>query len=1124
MKKNILNTSFIYLLISITIMDTNKDNSSTWKETSLPNLEKKVIKYWRDIDAINCIIENSQSFPELRFLEGAPFCNGTMHFGHILVSTVKDTMARFFAMNGYYVDRRNGFDCHGVPCEMLAKKTIGYTTKEELLKFGIDKHNDVCRSLISNCAEQWYKDFERLGRWIDQKREFKTMDVKFMESVIWVFSELYTKGMIFEGIKVMPYSTGCGTPLSHFEAKQNYKDVTEMSVTCCFEIVSTEHSVYKLVEKDYPTYILAWTTTPWTLPMNSAICTGINIPIIYAFDTQLKYYIMMSKNNFETTYSKMKFENKSRFIVKTELSSNDLVNMEYKPPFDYFWKCGCQNHLPITERAFRVVSDAFVKGSGKDSGTGFVHCAAAYGEEDFRVCCEKNIIDSRNSKGNLIDPVDDNGCFTNEVPNYTGMYVKTADKIIIADLKSKNLLFDSKQYTHSYPFCYRTDTPLLYKVVNAWFLNASNKEFRNKMLANAKKINWFPKRIGEIDFCNWLQNSVDWCISRTRYWGTPIPVWKSADGKEIICIKSIAELEELSGVTGISDLHIEVVDKIQIPSREGRGMLSRVEGVLDCWFESGSTIYGQQHYPFEGSIDLSKDHLSDFVSESADQYRCWFYVLNVLSTALFDKPAFANVIVTGMVNGSDGQKMSKSKGNYPDPNILMDKYGADILRLYLLSTPVVKAESVRFDELALSKLQQNSTVKIYNIGLFLVEKINLYDREYPENKIIYPTLAKLALMENILDKWIISKTGLFSQEIYADLSSYQISGVAGKILNYIEQLTNWYVKMARERLKGPASKFDISNDSWKQSIETLLFVLHQFIRIVAPVLPFICETVYLMLTPYLSSPLKSIHFCSYPKPNEFVFNMDLENKFNIVQQVITLIREGRDTLKINHRRPIGCVEIGCLSPSNWVIIQDILDYVRMESNVLSIKKMDPRDLIYGKIEPIMLELSAYLKEINQIKNMKLFTQFITNMTNEQIHQFQLSGCITEPTTNVTLNNNHISFKYLLINPNPSIKFSNNILVRLDATYTPEIKVEYLIRLINTAIQMHRKQILLKPWQVICIMYHSSAELQDFITEHNGNFCCKNLSSIQFVDKTGLFINGTEHEILDDKIIISSVIA
>ena len=1114
------------------------DKSESWTGTSFPNLEKEIIDYWREIHAIEKIIEKTRNYSSVSLIDGPPFCTGLPHYGHYLVSTLKDTMTRYFTMKGYNVDRGFGWDTHGVPMEMLAKKIIGYNTKKELLEFGIDKHNDVCRGLVTTCAAEWYQAFERIGRWVDSKREYKTMDPAFMESVIWAFSELYKQGMIFEGYKVMPYSTGCTTALSHFEAKQNYKTTTDLSAICCFEIVSTEYSNFKH-DPEQPTHILAWTTTAFTLPSNMALCTGMNIQMVCVFDYQNKYNIIMSNSKFESTYAKMKFNNANRFRIIERILSYDLVNAEYKPPFDYFYRD--QSSLLINKRMFRVVADHYVKENGDESGTGFVHLAPSHGEEDFRVCCQNGIIDSKNSRGNLINVVDDDGCFIADVKAYAGMYVKKADPIIIRDLRSLGLLFDSKPCTHSYPFCYRTDTPLLYKLVSGWFLNASNPEFREKMLANNAKINWIPPNVGTNDFDNWLQGSVDWCISRSRYWGTPIPVWKSADSKEILCIGSVQQLRVLSGIDDILDLHIEHIDRIQIPSAEGRGMLSRVEGVLDCWFESGSVPYAQIHYPFENAdmIDPKRPYIADFITESKDQTRGWFYTLTVLATALFNKPAFQNVIVTGIINGTNGEKMSKSKGNYPDPNILLDKYGADTLRLYLLSTPVVKAESIRFDESAISKLQQNSIVKIYNIALLLMEKINLYNKEYTSNPITYPSKKDLESLANILDRWIVNKTGLLLKEINNDLSTYKAHAIAAKVLTYIEQLTNWYVKMARERLKGN------SND-WRESLQTLLFVIHSFIRIAAPVMPFITETVYAKIKAYIptSDSYESIHFAPYPKETEFVFDDTLEDKFDVIENVITLIREVRNTLKFNNRRPVGYVKIGCVNHVHWDIIQDILDYIRSESNVMSVEKLDFDTMVVTKAEPNATEIKSRLLDLGQIKSMKNILEFITNFDSAQINELQRNSFVVDPVTNITIHNTMVNIKYLLKESDlvakvqvsdlvaksqvdrmersdPSTKISPlGIIVKLDTSYSDQVQREHCLRLINTAIQMHRKEQKFKPWHIVHATFQTdSPELNDFIMLHASLFISKNVKSFESTD--GNMINATTHEIINNKLRISS---
>ncbi|BCS83013.1 isoleucyl-tRNA synthetase [Cotonvirus japonicus] len=1108
---------------------TEKMQENSWMKTNFSDMEGEIIKFWRENNIVDKILERVNDYPEKVFLDGPPFATGLMHYGHILVSTIKDILNRFFTMSGFKVDKRNSWDCHGVPIEMLAKKIIGYNTKKELLDYGIDKHNDVCRSLVLKCANQWYKDFERIGRWIDIKNEYKTMDTNFMESVIWAFKTLYDKEMIFEGYKVMPYSTGCNTALSHFEAKQNYKDVIDPSVTCMFEIISDEHSNFKL-HYDHKTYALAWTTTPWTLPGNMALCTYVNGEIIYLFDKQFQCYILVSKHKFESSLSKLKHQNLNRFEIITRISSDELINMEYKPPFDYYWNRDILVSKPIESRAFRIIADYYVKESGQDSGTGFVHNAGGHGEDDFRVCCLNGIIDKKDIS-TIINLIDDDGCYVKNVHDYHGIYVKNANQSIIKFLKENKLLFDSKQYTHSYPYCYRTDTPLLYRIVSGWFLGASDEIFREKMLTNNSKINWMPSNIGTNSFDNWLQGSVDWCISRSRYWGTPIPIWKSDDGLEIICVGSINELEKLSGVTGITDLHIEYIDKIKIPSQQGRGMLSRVEGVLDCWFESGSMPYGQIHYPFENKelidrpLEKSRDYIADFITESRDQTRGWFYTLTVLSTAIFNKPAFKNVIVTGIINGSDGQKMSKNKGNYPDPNILIDKYGADTLRLYLLSTPVVKAESIKFDEQILSKLQQNSVVKIYNMVLFLIEKIELFNDEYPDDPISYPNIIDIQNFNNILDKWIINKTGILFNELFNDFNNYKINTIGAKIIQFIEQMTNWYLKLSRERMKGIASLYIVSQENWRQTTQTLLYVLSKFVVLVCPVMPFICETIYQMLKPYLNNTQESIHFESYPKREEFIIDSTLENKFDIIQEIITMVRELRGINKFDSRRPLEYVEIACKNITVWNTIQDVLEYILIEGNILQVRFSNFDDYVIHKIEANVAQLSSYLKEINEIRNMKKILNAINEMTHDQInefinnHEIELFG--------IKFCDDHLMVKFMLkITDTTNItntKITDNITVKIGTEYTSNVEKEHVVRLINTAIQMHRKKTKLKPWNIIQVyLYTSSDFLKSFIEHNLESLMHKNIKFIKFVDSQNLLKNSTTHDVMNYELIINSI--
>lgn len=1140
---------------------------STFKNTKFADIDHSMIKLWRELKPVEHLSKRSEDEKREKkvFVDGPPFCTGTMHYGHQIVGFVKDSMSRYFSMNGFYVERQINFDSHGLPIEQLIKKLIGYNTKQELIEYGITNHNNLCREKVDSCIGQWIKDFERMGRWVDPKHQYTTKDLKYMESVIWVFSELFKKNLIYEGYKVMPYSTTCGTPLSHFEAKQNYKTVMDNSIVCKFEIDNTDNSIFKIdSDNDYPSYFLVWTTTGWTIPSNMALCTGENIEFVYCLDNEKKCYLLMSKNKFDSlnaekkdkkqttqnNQNNQKTQNSSskmpeimksktvvlattntstpkRFTLLKTLTGYDIKGMTYKPLYP--------SPFNTTPGMYTVINDNYVKDSGEDSGTGIVHNSPAHGEDDYRVCFENKIIDHRNSQNNIINLIDDDGKFLPDVPLCGGLYFKNAEKIIIKDLTDRGLIFETKQYSHSYPHCYRTDTPLIYKLVNAWFLAADDQELRQRMVDNNKKTEWHPKNVGTTDFDNWISGSVAWCISRSRYWGTPLPVWQSADKQETICVGSIQELRELSGQQEITDLHIDFVDKIEIPSREGRGMLKRVEGVLDCWFESGCAPISVPHYPFENKnmFDNDSNGLSDFITESKDQVRGWFYTLNVLSSAIFNKPAFSNVIVTGIINGTDGEKMSKSKGNYPDPNILMDECGADALRMYLLSTPVVKAESIKFNKEALVKLQNNTIVKMYNIMLFLLDKVQLYNKS--GKTFTYPTMENLSTVDNVLDKWILNKTRLLLIDTKQDLDNYKIASVVSRFTTYIDQLTNWYVKMARERLKGSSSKFNKKNnsddesDEWEKCLWTLFYATFNVNKMLAPIIPFMSEHIHQTLKGWVAGACESVHYESYPMESEFIVFDGLESKFKIVQNIITLIREIRDNININLKRPVYMAEIGCIDDSHWDIVQDILGYVNTESNVLKVSKLDMNGLFSVSTEPLLTELSAYFKSTDNIKHMKVCIDYIKKMDSKLIKELEENKFIVEPKTGMSLPDSVIKVKYSLIDDkNKNIRQNEGIIVKLDPEYNDIVKDVHWCRLINVAIQKFRKESLLKMWDVVQINYHTdSQEVKDFILSHYQELISTNISSLQYldsVDVVGVPIIGvsapTVYDILSHKITFS----
>uniref|UniRef100_A0A2P2LGF3 isoleucine--tRNA ligase n=1 Tax=Rhizophora mucronata TaxID=61149 RepID=A0A2P2LGF3_RHIMU len=596
------------------------------KDFSFPKQEERILSFWAEIKAFETQLNRTQSLPEYIFYDGPPFATGLPHYGHILAGTIKDIVTRYQSLTGHHVTRRFGWDCHGLPVENEIDRKLGIKRRDDVIKMGIDAYNEECRSIVTRYVEEWEKVITRTGRWIDFKNDYKTMDLNFMETVWWVFAQLFDKGLVYKGFKVMPYSTGCRTVLSNFEAGLNYKDVPDPEIMVAFPIIGDPHDAA----------FMAWTTTPWTLPSNLCLCVNANLDYVKVHNKYTGKVFVVAESRLsaipiEKPKSKVanapagdtKVSNPKSKSGKTEnlmdsyellekVKGSELVQKKYQPLFNYF--------IEFSDTAFRVVADNYVT---DDSGTGIVHCAPAFGEDDYRVCIEHQII----SKGeNLIVAVDDDGCFTEKITDFSGTYVKDADKYIIEAVKAKGRLVKSGSFTHSYPFCWRSDTPLIYRAVPSWFVKV--EELKAKLLENNSQTYWVPDYVKEKRFHNWLENARDWAISRSRFWGTPLPVWISEDGEEIVVMDSVAKLEKLSGAK-VLDLHRHNIDHITIPSSRGLkfGVLRRVDDVFDCWFESGSMPYAYIHYPFENVELFEKNFPGHFVAEGLDQTRGWLVLL-----------------------------------------------------------------------------------------------------------------------------------------------------------------------------------------------------------------------------------------------------------------------------------------------------------------------------------------------------------------------------------------------------------------------------------------------------------------------------------------------------------------
>ncbi|KDD75520.1 class I (I, L, M and V) tRNA synthetase, partial [Helicosporidium sp. ATCC 50920] len=879
--------------MSLEALGTGLEDVKEGKHYDFSKEEKDTLKWWDEVDAFQEQLRQSFGRPLYVFYDGPPFATGLPHYGHLLAGTIKDVVTRYASGIGRHVPRRFGWDCHGLPVEHEIDKMLGVTGRQDVLDMGIDVYNEHCRSIVMRYRSEWRETVHRMGRWIDFDNDYKTMDPSFMESVWWVFGQLWKKDLVYKGFKVMPYSTGCSTALSNFEAGSNYKDVSDPCVTIAF----------KLDDDPDDAAMCAWTTTPWTLPSSLALCVNPELTYVRARDPATgRVYIVADARLSEIpgavsgkaskagpsglvgggggakSAKKKKAGDKAAaaaaegedkapegeagaasgegasaaktpaggFEILARFPGKDLEGRRFEPLFPYF------AHLK-EQGAFRVLTDAYVTA---DSGTGVVQQAPYFGEDDYRVCMAAGVI---GKDSEVVCPIDDAGRFTAAVPDFAGQYIKDADKGIIAALKKSGALVHSGSLVHSYPFCWRSDTPLVYKAVPSWFVNV--EAVKPRLLETVLDTAWVPAFVRDKRFYNWLESARDWAVSRSRFWGTPIPLWVSEDGEEVVAVESVAQLEELSGVR-VADLHTHHVDKILIPSRQGKGMLRRVEDVFDCWFESGSMPYASRHYPFENAAEFEAGFPADFVAEGLDQTRGWFYTLMVLSTALFDKPAFQNLICNGMVLAADGKKMSKRLKNYPDPAHVLDSYGADALRLYLINSPVVRAETLNFKEEGVRHVLRSVMLPWYNAYRFLVQNVRRWEAEAADGlERLDPRLhARDEASLNVLDRWILAEMRSLTVFVRREMDGYRLYTVVPGLLTFIDRLTNVYVRLNRRRLKGRTGRADAAN-----ALSVLFRVLAELCSLMAPFTPFFCESLYRNLRGALpkSAPL-SVHWAPLP--------------------------------------------------------------------------------------------------------------------------------------------------------------------------------------------------------------------------------------------------------------------
>jgi len=846
---------------------------------------------------------------------------------------------------------------------------LNITHRDQVLEMGVDKYNETCRGIVTRYTQEWESTITRLGRWIDFKNDYKTMDATFMESVWWVFQQLFEKNLVYQGYKVMPYSTGCSTPLSNFEAGLNYKDVHDPAIVVSFPLIGEEDVSF-----------IAWTTTPWTLPSNLALCVHPTMDYVKMLDKKSGNKYIMAKARLSQLYPIMNNKKKWKpamaeelYEIKEEMKGEALVGKRYKPLFDFF------ADTPEAVNYWQVLSDTYVT---DDAGTGVVHQAPAFGEDDYRVCLAHGIV----AKGGEIPcPVDASGMFTEIVTPVKGIHVKKADDELMKIIKEDGRLVQKGDLLHSYPFCWRSDTPLIYKTVPSWFIKV--EEIRDQIVENNKKTYWVPAHVKEVRFHNWLTEARDWAVSRNRFWGTPIPIWANDDLTEVICIGSIDQLAELSGVR-VDDLHKDIVDKITIPSKQNPGTeLKRVEEVFDCWFESGSMPYAQKHYPFENKESFEKGFPADFIAEGLDQTRGWFYTLMVLSTALFGQPAFKNLIVNGLVLAGDGKKMSKRLKNYPDPNVVIKKYGADALRMYLINSPVVRAEPLKFQETGVLGVVKEVFLPWYNAVRFFLQNLDRWEQK--GHKFV-PSVEKVKATTNPTDIWISAATQELIQFVHGEMEGYRLYTVMPALVKFVTQLTNWYVRLNRDRLKGLEG--EDSDAEAETGLQVLYDVLLDVTVVMAPFTPFITEYFYQHLrkfqpsfkeaengggnsNPVMPGKSDSVHFLKLPQYDESRLNHEAVEAMEALQAIVEQGRVGREKRNISLRTPIKTVVAILRNPPKHVedgINGPLKQYILSELNAWELQlvpKEQEHDWVTLALTPNFAVLGKKLgKQMKDVNN------------------------------------------------------------------------------------------------------------------------------------------------------------
>ncbi len=1018
---------------------------------NLPALDERVLARWDATDAFRASVEMRPAEREYTFYDGPPFASGSPHYGHILAGIIKDIVPRYWTMRGYRVERRFGWDTHGLPVEMEVQKRLNISGPRQIEELGVAIFNEACREMVEVTTADWEEVTRRIGRWVDFHNDYKTMDLDFMESVWWVFRSLWDRDLVYRAFKVLPYSWAAGTTLSNFEVSLGgYRDRDDPAITVRIEVLDPPRGDSPVRAGDFLTI---WTTTPWTLPGNLAVAVGEDIKYVAIEHEGDRYWAAAGR--VEEVFGPSP-------EVVAAAPGRSLLGARYRPPFDFYEDRRQQG-------AFRVIASPAVT---TEEGTGLVHMAPAYGEEDLYALTAAGL-------NVLVDPVDLEARFTDAAAGLAGTHVFDATDAILDHLRRSESLMRYDRLVHSYPYCYRTDQPLIYKAIPTWFVRVES--IRRRMAELNREIHWVPGPVGANRFGNWLEDARDWAISRNRFWGSCIPVWECDACGDLKCLGSREALAEESG-QWLDDLHKHVVDEVTFPCSscpQGQGTMRRVPEVLDCWFESGSMPYAQYHYPFENKERFPRTFPADFIAEGLDQTRGWFYTLHVLAAALFDTVAFRNCVVNGMILAEDGRKMSKRLKNYPEPSAVLDDYGGDAVRAYLINSPVLRAEPLRFSEAGVKEVVRTVILPLWNAYSFFTTYANADGIRFADLDASPPVQERPEI-----DRWILSVLQSLIRRTNELMEGYYLYAVVGPALGFVNDLTNWYVRRSRRRFWRARSGDDLDKAS---AFATLYEVLLTFSRLLAPVLPFITDEIHHGLT----LDQLSVHHTDYPEVDEAMIDEDLERSMEIARTVVTLGRSLRSSHSIGVRQPLERLTVITRDPQ---VTEAIARHSSVISDEINVKTVDTGD---DELSVVDLGAKANFRRLGPRlgAGVREVAAALAELPSDQV-----AGLIESGKSIVAGVDISIEDVVVVRSPRPGLAVASEgpLSVALDTHLTDDLRREGLAREVISRLQRHRRDLGLEVTDRIRLHYHTTDDFLYEAIDTNADFIAGELLAVALI--------------------------